>query len=282
MIRRALVLLAMVFTQFVDMTTEFVAAANPRKVHLLLLADGLDGKLGTEFRQSASAIDQLFQKALKDKIANGEIELTRHLIGVNSGESLVDSSIVRELQSIPVLGPDDVLFCVYHAHGTQVKTDPVVPTLYKSREHFFGHAFQTSDKKLILRVNLWYALQSRKAGLTVLMSDSCFQLAPGVSRAMVLAAPPPTEAKQLVHLVTNYKGEVNITSSHPGELSYYLIGGYGIFSEAFVRLADSDDTDDWLVFFKKLQTATQKKYATLGESQDDQKPYDFILNVDKR
>lgn len=240
-------------------------AGKPRKIEVLLIADGFDTNLGPAFRASSEAMRALFQGAFP---ATAKSTVTVVDVGISRPLTLSElQGGLNQISSSAAVEEDRAVVCVYHAHGTQIGSSAAVGRdISTDPNYFFGHAMGLTQEnnRLVPRYNIWQTLKKKNAGLTVLLSDSCFERARSSGRSAALprfAALPQDFGKQWRHLLEDFSGDVNITSSSVGELSWYL--DRGLFTESLIGFAESSTaTLDWNQFYAEVRDDTNRYYTS--------------------
>jgi hypothetical protein len=184
-------------------------------------------------------------------------------------------------------GPDEGLVFFYGGHGA----------LDKVKGHFLE--LQAGKGKPLLRSELRKAMEARKAGLVVLLTDCCStpKRLPAVSRD----AAASSESARTLHptvrcLLFQARGTVDVTAA-TATASWSDNEQGGIFTRALCELLSADlkalDTDrdqfvSWREFFPRLRRGTESTFKQwrkemrrrgLGDEIDatDQKPYAWAL-----
>lgn len=259
-----------------------------RNIYVVILSDRIDTngstrQLGPGFRNTAVEIRDLFARSF---FTDGRWNLVLLPVGID--DQMTDSSVVTALSQIGVLTKDDILVCTTACHGGVAAPSPYVTSqgqdINVSPEYFFGHILFTSRQgEWFYRWNLWAALKSKNAGLTVLLTDSCFNFPAGIAvpQAAMSASTDPGYGEALRSLLLNYKGDVNLTASQPGTFAFYSgssVSDYrGIFSMAFVGAARSSVAMTWPQLYDVVRQATDEGYQDVRRAggQPRQLPYSF-------
>jgi Caspase domain len=245
-----------------------------RKLHALLVIDTLSG-LGGSVKVDGENVDHLLSNRLPKDRAD---------ILVLTGKDVTASAILSYYRGLKV-GPDDAFFFYYAGHGA---TDD-------QKGHFM--ALQDLAARPLLRSDLRKAMQQKKPGLAVILTDCCstsFHL-PGKTRRLYADKGTATTVDPLLRcLLFQSRGLIDITAAS-GNASFGDDHEGGIFTRTFARLVEDgiagSDTDkdgfvSWSEFFSRLQQRTQGVFVTWAEhqrargedvDQSSQKPMAFSL-----
>lgn len=209
--------------------------ARAATIHLVIVADTLDAKIGRNVQVDRFAIEGVFRTNVP--------EATRILsVKVLEGAACHPDAIRRTIDSLNV-GRDDAVVVTYHGHGAY---DVQV-----------GHylSFPRLGNGYLRRADLIAQIRARGARLGVVMTDCCNKLSmlpknvPPTTGTPGRPAPLPKPSLLFTALFLDVAGFVDITSSRPDEesISYPATRdqngiedyGGGLFSTALVNLFGS-------------------------------------------
>jgi hypothetical protein len=236
------------------------AAAAPRqeqtRVRALLVID-TNSSLGDSVTIDRSHVESL----LHDGIPQSQYDVT-----VLQGDRVTRENILNYYRKLKT-DPSETLLFFYAGHGA---TDP------KTRQHYF--CLQAPRKNLVLtRAELRQTMQSKQAGLVVLLTDCCsnYYTMPR-RRATVTAVPPPKTIRPVLKcLLFQHKGLVDVTASEL-EPSWGDDNEGGVFTRTLTRLMSRDlkslDSNEdgfvsWKEFFPVLQKATRTTFVKWADEQ---------------
>jgi len=204
-------------------------------VHLLIVADTLDGSIGKSVESDIAMIDEAFRGNVPER----QLRI-RKLAGA-------DLSPQRWLREIGELRPaeNDTLVVYFSGHGAWQANG--------------GHLF-TPRGQMLRREQVAEAIRQRGMRLGVLIGDCCSQVIQ--VPIPVPFAPPVEEVTPLFDaLFLKPRGFVDISATRPGELAMCTDGG-GVFTIAF-HLLCIDSTEQrltWGQALDKLNAATRRMY----------------------
>ncbi len=199
------------------------------------------------------------------KLFRDHVPQRRYTLDVLTGANMSEASILdyyRKLQT----GPDEGLVFFYAGHGA-----------YDDRE---GHYFelQRGDKVIpVLRKTVVRAMEAKRAGLVVILSDCCSTRTP-----LVKVKPPKSEVgtrgTTSLHptvraLFFQHRGMVDITAASKGQGSWGDCEDGGVFTRTFARVvvqrpsrfagaapADASVAVTWKDFFPVLARETENTF----------------------
>jgi hypothetical protein len=230
-------------------------ALELRKLHALLVIDTRSG-LGKSVSIDGHRIEYL----LKDGIPRARLELT-----ILKDKDVTKDRILQYYRNLKADNSDALLF-YYAGHGA---TDP-------SKGHFL--ALQELKTQPLLRTDLRRAMQEKKPGLIVLLTDCCsqtYKLSQDV-KATQDASDVTTKVKELMNpvlrcLFFRHRGVVDITAADNNTSAFGDDLGGGVFTRTLGFLlyskvenlvAGQDKFVTWQTFFPRLQCATEKAFTS--------------------
>jgi uncharacterized protein (TIGR03000 family) len=228
------------------------AEVGAKKLHAVFLLDTKDPSIGADAASEGKSVEELLAKLPSSE---------RHAFRVIQGSDLTARKVLTVLENLPV-GPQETLFVYCNLHGARDKDG--------------GQLLQLQGGSQITRKQLLAAMARKKARLSVLVTDSCFNridAGPESSggpkaRRKVLRSTP--NANLLRVLLFNHQGVVNVNSCAPDQFAFG-----GVFTPTLVELCSDDRPQlrTWEGFFTQLQQDVGKIYAELkarfGESNPD-------------
>lgn len=247
-------------------------AAELRKLHVLLVFDTVSD-LDTQLVKDEMRLTSL----LRHHIPKSRMQIT-----VLKGDRATPANIRAYYRSLKVT-PQEGMFFFYGGHGA---IDP-------KKGHYLALQF---NKTPMLRDDLRFLMKSKKAGLTVIVTDCCSNLVR--LRAMpreVFPAPRDIMSPVFKHLFFLNRGLVDINATDKGDVSWgdTVTGGLftftltGALSTPLTRLdRNRDGKLTWKEFFPQMRNHTEKyfkgwasKMRSGGEkiSSRTQKPRAFQL-----
>jgi hypothetical protein len=183
----------------------------------------------------------------------------------------------------------EALFCYYAGHGA---FDPSLGAGDPSKGHFLS--IPSGD---LARRTLLGAIQSKKARLTVLITDTCNVKGKFNPIGGRVAQPTGIRCLALESLMYNYVGIVDINGSSHGQFGWYVTAGPeagGFFTTSLVKtLQDSGNKAlTWREFFEQASNGTSSFFKLRQErnrnsgnpnkellNQADQRPQAFTFEV---
>jgi hypothetical protein len=216
---------------------------------------------------------------LEDHIPEG-----RRKIDVLDGKKVTREAILNYYKNLSV-GPDDVLLFFYAGHGAIDE---------KTNQHNLTP--QGGITSWVPRAEVRKAMEAKKAGLVVLLTDCCstrIAVKPGVNTRKAI-----TDVKMhpvLRSLLFLHRGTVDVTAAEDGTGSWGDDDHGGVFTGSLVSLLEGDlktlDKDhdgflSWKKFFPQLQKETEKQFKVFADraranketvDQTTQRPRSFAL-----
>jgi len=243
-------LLALSFFFVTPTTASSAVPPELKKIHILVALD-TDSNLVDGLR-----IDE---KQLEDTFL-ATIPLQRHTYDVLTGKDVTREKILERFRKLKV-APDEGIVFFYGGHGA---THPDK-----------GHFLQLKNGPPLLRSELRKAMEAKKAGLVVVLTDCCstpyVKLPP---KSGVTGKTGSVGAKTLHPTMSSLffraRGVVDITAATDNAAWGDLQDG-GLFTRTFCRLSqlsirsldrNGDGLVTWQEFFPKLQNETQLTFAT--------------------
>jgi hypothetical protein len=244
------------------------APAELTRVRVLLAFDSASNLAGQLVIDEARLV-----RVLRASIPAGRLDLT-----VLKGRDLTRANVLGYYQRLRT-GPREAIVFFYGGHGT------LVPHR--------GHVLSLQEgKDPLLREQVRRAMLSKRAGLTVLLTDCCsaYPKRRGVAeRAALDEARGPSAPLQ--HLFLRARGLVDVTAASPGGSSYGDSRRGGLFTFAFCQLAarplhDLDSNRDgrvsWKEFFPPLQRATEGAFRDWYREMRDRPGAETITDTHQR
>jgi hypothetical protein len=195
-----------------------------RRIHLLIFGTGNDA-LGDDGIVQGSIANVQFVKELFSKCCRERLRISP------ANSFLFDQAIIVKSIGALDVKPEDAVVCYISTHGAFVNG--------------FHRMSPTGSRNASMdRAEIFRALQSKKAGLTVLVTDACGTAFGRAPSGQGEAAPrPPTWP--LWHLLFKTRGEVNVNAAHFGREALFRIQPLGsdtrshggIFTREFVTYA---------------------------------------------
>ena len=183
------------------------AARAAGKIHLVIVADTLDPKIGPSVRTSAEQVESAFRLGVPE--ATGVLHVERI-----EGERCRREVILSQIAALAI-GPDDALLVFYSGHGAY---DPRIDQYLKfprlNADGYLAHS------------DLIRAIRSRRPRLGVVATDCCNKMSviprKAAPQAPAMAAPFPERPRVKLlfqALFLDAAGFVDLTSSKRGEES---------------------------------------------------------------
>ena len=234
----------LVFLGYFLIVGNFGSKAWGQTIHVILAADGADGKIGTAVKADQENMKNLFQ---------GNVPAANLNLVTLDADSMTPDGMLQSVDGLTVAPHDTVIF-YYSGHG----------------------AFDTDDKRQFLaltkggnlyRETLLTKMEGKNPRLTVLLTDCCNNQVNNVpgTRSFGIAATPPRSPENFSPLFENLfvfcKGTVDLTSSKPGEFSFVIdIKDGSIFTKALIEVVNHNKTNSdmyWSVFYERLGDRSQ-------------------------
>ncbi|HYV37396.1 MAG TPA: hypothetical protein VE988_16940, partial [Gemmataceae bacterium] len=194
-----------------------------RKVHVVLVGVTEDKSVGKSAAYNIEQMKTLFEGGLKEE----------HLgtVAVIKGKDVTARNILNTIDALKI-GADEALFVYCHIHGGY---DAAYQFNDASQGHFLWLGGGGND---LMRKDLWQHMRGRKAALTALVTESCYNRsqanpfkAPEVRYEMVMENPA------LVSLMLNHRGYIDVNACSKDESSWNYGGGMGsMFTNSFVDM----------------------------------------------
>jgi hypothetical protein len=192
--------------------------ASAQKIRAVLVGDTLDGSIGLGVKANLDHIREFLQVVQ----TRGEITVS---IDQVRDDAFSCKSILATASKLK-LSPDDVILFYYAGHGFRTSA---TPTKFPD----FDCSRSTSDPPAGMSGVVSRFLRSQKPRLLIAIADACNkETAPSfTSRAIPLELAGRDLKFALRRLFLQYKGELLMSGSIPGEFSYYSVveeslGGY--------------------------------------------------------
>ncbi len=255
-----------------------------QRLHVLIVINDTDGN--PHFNEGLRYDLSRLQETLEQTIPRDRFRCTVLKGSKASGKEIL--AYYRQLQ----VRPNEAVLCFYGGHGA-------IPKGAKDVEkHFFKLVGGDMHRKELLA-----AMEAKKAGLTVLISDCCSSQGTFVPPKPVYGA---TEFRSVMldisplmrSLFFRAWGTVDLTASAPGEPSWGDNQG-GVFTRTLCRMlrnktvaafdSNGDALVSWEEFFPKLRQATSKNFqqwrreaiarpgSKAAKISENQTPYAFAL-----
>ena len=172
----------------------------------------------------------------------------RYELRVLSGKEARAEEVLSYYRKLKT-GPDEGLLFFYGGHGA---IDPKK-----------GPFFKMEKGPILFRKDVLVAMEAKKAGLVVLLSDCCSNKIPVKSLTTDRAAPPPATSLKptAAALLFRARGTVDITAAESDKPAYGDAEKGGLFTRSFCKLLVKDTKDldsrsdglDWKRFFGVLR-----------------------------
>lgn len=247
------------------------ARINPsselKKLHVLLAID-----TNSALADSVDADRRNLETLLRKHIPRDRMDVV-----VLQGEQLTRDAILQHYKNLKY-GPDDAVLFFYAGHG---KIDEM------KRPYF---APQRSKVPTITRAEVRRAMADKKPGLLVLLSDCCST----ENRLRLRSDQPVRQERSLVKensfnpalrcLFFQHRGVADITAAQEGAASFGHFKTGGIFTQAVVKLLESDFKDldlnkdhfvNWKEFTELLTQKTEELFDQLCEQTRQREKWDI-------
>lgn len=238
-----------------------------KKLQVLLAID-----TNSALSDSVDADRRNMETLLRKHIPEERLELT-----VLQGEQLTRDGILQYFKNLKT-SPDDAVLFFYAGHG---KID-------EQKKPYF--APQKGKVPTITRAEVRRAMSEKKPGLIILLSDCCStenrlrlqgeDAAGKRERSLRESALHPT----LRCLFFQHRGVVDITAAQEGTGSFGHYKRGGVFTQALVKLLDSDVKDldtnkdrfvTWKEFADQLTRKTEELFEQLCEQARERQKWDI-------
>jgi hypothetical protein len=249
-------------------------APELRKLRVLLALD-----TNSDLRRQLIVDARRLQQTLRDHIPASRLEIT----------TLKDDKVTRDAILAHYAGlavkPDEGLLFFYGGHGA---LDP------KTKEH----SFQLQQGKPLLRREVRKAIEDRKPGLVVLLSDCCstsLTASGSTERAIPVPHLPDSITPLLRDLFFRSRGVVDVNSAAPGSPAWGDDAWGGLFTRSLCGMLNKKPTEldankdgfvSWDEFLPRLQADTTKLFGSWSKDMRargetittrTQKPHVFAL-----
>jgi uncharacterized protein (TIGR03000 family) len=219
-----------------------LAEVGAKKLHAVFLLDTKDPSIGADAASEGKSVEDLLATLPSSE---------RHAFRVIQGSDLTARKVRTVLESLPV-GPQETLFVYCNLHG--------------ARDRDGGQLLQLQGGSQITRKQLLAAMARKKARLSVLMTDSCFNRidagpeGAGGAKARRKVPRSTPNANLLRALLFNHQGVVDVNSCAPDQFAFG-----GVFTPTLVKLCSDDRPQlrTWEGFFSQLRQDVDTNYAEL-------------------
>jgi hypothetical protein len=237
-----------------------------RRIQILMLMD-TGGDLGASVRVDTKRLLTLWERTIPQ---------TRYTCKVIEGKSATRAGVLDALRALTVRDDEGVVF-FYAGHGATVK---------KTKEHFFI----MSNKDRLWRKEILSALQAKKPGLAVLLTDCCSTpVRVKFDDTQQMPGKGDTIYPTVRHLFFQSRGTVDITAATDAP-SWCDPSNGGLFTRAVCKLlfkpvkeldTTKDKFVDWEEFFAALKEETQMRFldwkeGILGRLDPDSVPQSLL------
>jgi hypothetical protein len=208
------------------------------RLHVLVAADTLSN-LGPMIKINVANTRAVFA---------GGVPADRLNLVVMDGADMTPDNILKKIGGLPVKPNDAVAFLYFGHGGFDQKTD----------QHLFGMV-HGENVAVLLRKDVVAALQAKNAGLTVLLTDCCSNVAPILAARPVTGRAPARDLDPaLCHLFFRHRGLVDITAAEKGTFAWFDGAVGGMFTQALMGrllrkpLAQLDTDKDGFLTWQEL------------------------------
>jgi hypothetical protein len=223
-------------------------------LHVLIVADTLDGNIGKSVARDAENVNGLLSGALPPD---------RCKITVLTGAQVKRQAILNHYAGLQA-GANDGLLFYYAGHGGMISA--------ANKEHILS---LNSDP--MKRAELIGAMKAKGTALMMVLTDCCSNYADRSYSGTRSLTKPPTFTRQTVEpgfrqLLFRARGVVDITAADDGTVAGGSNEGGGYFTQAFTTtlLSVRNDAEvSWSSFYPKLKKLTREKAATGGVPPDE-------------
>lgn len=238
------------------------------KMHILIVADTDDDRIGLSVQQDILRLVRMFETAIPSH---------RRTISVLADENFNHEAIERYYADLAV-APNDTIFFFFAGHGIFYPEQK--PRLSNEDHHLI------MGKRLVPRKKILDWIESKNAKLNIILSDSCFEFTkPDAS--LEPCAPPEIfvefDRRVFMNLFFCSSGLVNINSANTNQTAVGCPINGGAFTTAFCKVLTNLSSDDpaerppyvgsWNTLFRQIAVEQDKAvdFIFQGESKVDLK-----------
>lgn len=193
-----------------------IAPGHCQTLHVISAADTQDPQMGVEFKLNSKEIHNYVTSLSKT------INLELDLIEIEEG-AYSCASIGTAIKNLSVK-PDDVILFFHSGHGNSPRLDAndKSASIFPSLECASALGAPIPNLEDISN-----ELRAKGAGLTIVGADSCNNF---VSVPPTKFAPAFIASHRMRTMFLNYRGYILVSSSSPGEFSFYADRSTGLFT----------------------------------------------------
>jgi len=250
-----------------------------KKIHLILAADvSSNDSVGSVVAADTYNLRQL----LENNVAGGRLNII-DLQDKRSGSQLTKNDMLREIRNLNV-SSDDTIFFFYSGHGA-----------FDSAQ---GQYFALAAQEQVLRSEVIDALKTKRARLSILISDCCYNqadLTAKHARPQQIQIQSRGEIKGLRPLVEKLffetEGVVDITASEKGTYGFIYprehreengVNKGSVFTWNLRKVLTTEmyASKDWKTIFGSVREETNKDFQQVFSGRVEQKelkPHAFTL-----
>jgi hypothetical protein len=197
--------------------------ASAQTIHLITIADTNDATIGQGVASNSKLLISYFREVSNLLQLNMIVTEIDGRQGCVVGETCFSCSAIKTAVDRMQAGNNDVVLFYYSGHGFRtVRSTSQFPSFYCSTTDPLADSPNLYDVSTVLA--------AKGARLVITVADTCNAVIPlPLPQVAPAVAPPSRREQQLRRLFLEYKGLLIMSSSVPGQFSWYYPNG-GIFT----------------------------------------------------